>query len=110
MTDTMQPTPAIPFPVMNTNTVADSRIAVRRRGAADVFSALEPVLKLGSAGDSPASIGDTPTGTAKSNLPKRRSPLARTVDPVPSGESPVLPTSDSTHTLTRGARTARAIQ
>src|SRR2546425_626013 len=43
-------------------------------------------LKIGSAGGSPAPVGDPPTGTAESNL--RPSPLARTVAPIPSGESP----------------------
>src|SRR5262245_60304182 len=45
MTDTMQPTRAIPFPVMNTNTVANSRVAVRRRGAAGDFPALKRPVK-----------------------------------------------------------------
>src|SRR5438094_7581367 len=52
-----------------------------------------------SPGDSPAPVGDPPTGTAASNLAKRRSPLARTVAPVPSGESPVLPANDFSNTL-----------
>src|SRR6266498_3075704 len=61
---------------------------------------LERVLKLGSAGDSPAPVGDPPTGTAEGSLVKRLS-LARDVIPVPSGGSPdgtggspVLPTED----------------
>src|SRR5207249_5072860 len=45
-------------------------------------------LEIGSAGGSPAPVGDPPTGTAESNLGKRPSPLARTVTPIPSGESP----------------------
>src|SRR5207244_7697964 len=45
-------------------------------------------FKLGSAGDSPAPVGDPPTGTAESNLGKSASLLARTVAPIPSGESP----------------------
>ncbi len=50
-----------------------------------------PVLKIGGAGDPPVPVGDPPTGTAASNVAKRTRPLARTVPPVPSGESPVLP-------------------
>ena len=44
--------------------------------------------ELGSAGDSPASVGDPPTGTAEVNTARRPSPLARNVAAVPSGESP----------------------
>jgi len=61
---------------------------------------------MGSAGDSPAPVGDPPTGIAESNLAKRLSSLARTVAPVPSGESsdgtggsPVLPRNDFSDTL-----------
>ncbi len=61
---------------------------------------LERVLKLGGAGDSPAPVGDPPTGTAAAYLVKRLS-LARAVAPVASGGSPdgtggspVLPTED----------------
>src|SRR5437867_9710716 len=43
---------------------------------------------MGGAGDSPAPVGDPPTGTAASNVAKRPCSLARTVAPVPSGESP----------------------
>ena len=53
-----------------------------------VISSLERVLKIGSAGDSPAPVGDPPTGTAESNLGESASLLARTVAPIPSGESP----------------------
>src|SRR5206468_1190405 len=67
---------------------------------------LEPVLKMGGAGDPPAPVGDPPTGTAASNIAMRRSPLARTVAPVPSGESPdgtggspVLPANHFSNTL-----------
>ncbi len=67
---------------------------------------LELVLKMGGAGDSPAPVGDPPTGTAASNIAKRRSPLARTGAPVPSGESPdgtggspVLPANHFSNTL-----------
>jgi hypothetical protein len=45
------------------------------------ISLLEPVLKLGGAGDSPAPVGDPPTGTAESSVAKRPCPLARTVAP-----------------------------
>jgi len=45
-------------------------------------------LKIGGAGDPPASVGDPPTGTSASNVAKRPCRLARTVAPVPSGESP----------------------
>src|SRR5438105_14462621 len=43
-------------------------------------------LQIGGAGDSPAPVGDPPSGTAESKL--RPSALARTVAPIPSGESP----------------------
>src|SRR6266498_2603404 len=62
---------------------------------------LERVLKMGSAGDSPAPVGDPPTGTAEARLLKRADFVARTVTPVPSGGSPdgtggspVLPRED----------------
>src|SRR2546426_2453473 len=56
---------------------------------------------MGSAGDSPAPVGDPPTGTAEAYLVKRPASLARTATPVPSsgspdgtGGSPVLPGED----------------
>ncbi len=49
---------------------------------------VEPVLGMGGAGDPTAPVGDPPTGTAGGNEAKRPCPLARTVAPVPSGESP----------------------
>src|SRR6266540_5282691 len=52
---------------------------------------LERALKMGRAGDSPAPVGDPPTGMAEACLVKRPVSLARTVTPVPSGGSPVLP-------------------
>jgi len=58
----------------------------------------ERVGKMGGAGDSPAPVGDPPTGTAARQVVKEDSSLARTVASVPSGEStdgtggsPVLP-------------------
>ncbi len=42
---------------------------------------------MGSAGDSPAPVGDPPTGTAEARLLKRADFVARTVTPVPSGGS-----------------------
>src|SRR5881397_178725 len=61
---------------------------------------------MGGAGDPPAPVGDPPTGTAASNVAKRRSPLARTVARGPSGESPdgtggspVLPANHFSNTL-----------
>src|SRR5207245_7073040 len=66
----------------------------------------ERVCKMGSAGVSPALVGDPPTGTAESILQKRPLSLARTVAPVPSGGSPdgtggspVLPETDFSNTL-----------
>jgi hypothetical protein len=66
----------------------------------------EPVLKMGGAGDPPASVGDTPSRTGASNVEKRSCPLAWTVAPVPSGESPdgtggspVLPANHFSETL-----------
>src|SRR5437867_4007621 len=41
----------------------------------------EPVLKKGSAGDSPVPVGDPPTGIAASNIEKEPSPLARFATP-----------------------------
>ena len=65
-----------------------------------------PVLKTGGAGDPPASVGDPPTETAASQVAKRPCPLAQTVAPVPSGESPdgtggspVLPANHFSNTL-----------
>src|SRR2546428_5081456 len=49
---------------------------------------LERVLKMGSAGDSPAPVGDPPTGTALSHVARRPFSLPRTVVSVPSGGSP----------------------
>src|SRR5882724_8374537 len=54
----------------------------------DLSQALEPVLKMGGAGDPPAPVDDPPTGTAASNVAKRPNPLTRSFAPVPSGESP----------------------
>ena len=48
----------------------------------------ERVLRMGSSGDSPAPVGDPPTGMAEACLVKRPASLARTVTPVPSGGSP----------------------
>jgi hypothetical protein len=63
-------------------------------------------LENGGAGDPPAPVGDPPTETAASNVAKRPCPLARTVAPVPSGESPdgtggspVLPANHFSNTL-----------
>jgi len=53
--------------------------------------ASEVVLKMGGAGDSPAPVGDPPTGTALSHVAKRPFSVPRTVASVPSGGSPVLP-------------------
>src|SRR5438093_4376779 len=62
---------------------------------------LDRVLKMGGAGDSPAPVGDPPTGTALSHAAKRPILLPRTIASVPSGgspdgtgESPVLPRND----------------
>jgi hypothetical protein len=43
---------------------------------------------MGGAGDSPAPVGDPPTGTRESKVTKEPFPLARSVVPVPPGESP----------------------
>jgi len=68
----------------------------------------EPVLKMGGAGDSPAPVGDSPTGTAAMTRAKRPLQSLRTIAPVPSGESPdgtggspVLPKIDFPNTLSR---------
>ena len=51
---------------------------------------LEPVLKMGGAGDPLPTLSrdDPPTGTAASNVAKKPCSWPRTVAPVPSGESP----------------------
>src|SRR2546426_576217 len=63
---------------------------------------------MGGAGDPlpTRSRDDPPTGTAASNVAKRRRPLARAGSPRPSaeppdgtGESPVLPANDFSNTL-----------
>jgi len=66
----------------------------------------EPVLKMGGAGDPPAPVGDSPTGTPASNVAKMRCSLTQTAAIVPSGESPdgtggspVLPESDFSDAL-----------
>jgi hypothetical protein len=43
---------------------------------------------MGRAGDSPAPVGDPPTGSAESHIAKGRFSLARTVAAFPSGGSP----------------------
>jgi len=55
---------------------------------------------MGGAGDSPAPVGDPPTGASASNAANKLRPLAWAIAPVPSGESPdgtgespVLPTN-----------------
>ena len=67
--------------------VWSSRIFFLRRSKHLTSISRAPLTK-GKAGDSPAPVGDPPTGTTESNLAKGRSPMARTVTPVPSGESP----------------------
>ena len=52
-------------------------------------SFLERVLKTGSAGDSPAPVGDPPTGTALSLFAKR--PFSSGGSPDGTAGSPVLP-------------------
>src|SRR5438552_6063043 len=64
------------------------RFSYRRRLIRFGHWNLEPVLKMGGAGDSPAPVGDPPTGTAASNVARGRYPLVRAVAPIPSGESP----------------------
>ena len=61
---------------------------------------------MGSAGDSPAPVGDPPTGMAKRHREKGVLPLIRPAVSVPSGvspdgtgESPVLPENDFSDTL-----------
>src|SRR6266446_9356710 len=61
---------------------------------------------MGSAGDSPAPVGDPPTGTAQIHVANRPFSLPRTVVSVPSGGSPddtggspVLPGNQFPNTL-----------
>ena len=51
-------------------------------------SFLERVLKTGSAGDSPAPVGDPPTGTTLSHNAKKLFSSPRTIVSVPSGGLP----------------------
>ena len=67
---------------MNVRTLTTTR----RRG--DSFLVLEPVYKMGSAGDSPAPVGDPPNGTTAAIGAKGALALASDALPIPSGESP----------------------
>ena len=49
---------------------------------------IERILKMGGAGDSPAPVGDSPTGTALSYDAERPLSLARTVVSAPHGGAP----------------------
>src|SRR5439155_22336009 len=80
-------------------------LIVAGRSAFISLPILKRVLKSGSAGDSPAPVGDPPTGTALSHTANRQLSLPRSVVLVPSGESPdktggspVLPGPISEHT------------
>src|SRR6266511_6321019 len=68
-----------------------SRVAHQTAEAATQQRQSKRVLNMGSAGDSPAPVGDSPAGTAPSHLANRPFALPRTVVSVPSGGSPVLP-------------------
>ena len=65
-----------------------SRVAHQTAEAATQQRQSERVLNMGSAGDSPAPVGDSPTGTAPSHVANRPFSLPRTVVSVPSGGSP----------------------
>ena len=78
---------------------------------------MEPVLKMGGAGNPPAPADYPPTGTAASNIAKRPCPLARTVVLVPSSESPdgtsgspVLPAKHFSNTLLEKTERFEAIR
>ena len=82
------------------------KIPRRKRGRIYEMGYLEPVLKMGGAGDPPSPVGDRPTGTGAGNVAKRPCPLAGTVAPVRSGEPPdgtggslVLPANHSPNAL-----------
>ena len=68
-----------------------SHLAHQTAEAATQQRQSERVSNMGSAGDSPAPVGDSPTGTAPSHVANRPFALPRTVVSVPSGGSPVLP-------------------
>jgi len=51
-------------------------------------STLRACVKMGSAGDSPAPVGNLPTGMAERNFAKGPSSFIRIVPSIPSGESP----------------------
>ena len=68
--------------------VVGSHLAHQTTEAATQQRQPERVLNGGSAGDSPAPVGDSPTGTAPSHVAKRRFSLPRTLVSVPAGGSP----------------------
>src|SRR5207247_5997168 len=88
------PTSPARFAMRNPSTATGMTMAMNASAASTSASVkaararLEPVLKTGGADDPPAPVGDPTTGTAAGNVVKRPCPLARTVAPVPSGESP----------------------
>src|SRR5438093_7465903 len=65
-----------------------SHLAHQTAEAATQHRQSERVLNMVSAGDSPAPVGDSPTGTAPSHVANRPFSLPRTVVSVPSGGSP----------------------
>ena len=46
---------------------------------------------MGGAGDSPAPVGDPPTGMGRTSRNQTHALIGRNCSVVPSGESPVLP-------------------
>jgi hypothetical protein len=62
------------------------RREINRRSGLEILQ--EPVCKKGSAGDSPAPVGDPPSGTVERTIAKKASPSIWIVVVVPSGESP----------------------
>ena len=93
-----------------THQLVGSHLAQQTGEAATQQRQPERVLNRGSTGDSPgdspAPVGDSPTGTAPSHVANRPFSLSRTAVSVPSGgspddtgESPVLPINYFSKTL-----------
>src|SRR5215510_13927366 len=68
-----------------TNVSGDGSIASIGR---TLRNSLEDVLEMGSAGDSPAPGGDSPTGTPEGTMAERPLTLVRNAASILSGESP----------------------
>ncbi len=73
------------------------QVTPNERGRATLLRS--PDWEMGRAGDSPAPVGDSPTGPAESTLATKPSLSDSGTAAVPSGGSPVLPDNDLPNTL-----------